>query len=427
MAYIRLIVLVLAFEVLITAVVGLGIFVGFSVFPYSQTAVSTVGAAAQTGGFNATIPLYMPTLSDLKIPYTFLQTGTQTWGVAAFLVSAAAAVLQSFVRGMYLGALKGWIQSRMAVPLMACGRRYFGGMLAWSVFQGVTGALTLFLAAAFFPFGLILIVVLLFFALTPYLIVLQDLTFSNALAKAPRVFRSQFKSLLPLALFAMLCTLLVSLLRSLTPPFGYAVPLLVYAVIGTLLIAELMRRLEVKLRANGEQSPRLPFGEVRTGRIATYLSVLLVPVLVTAGVFAASGRHLSAFDFGDKKHLAGISYHTNFSDVFYASDQRYTAYEWKSGDYSIDLRLPDLSGDRKPAELRGIADITWQVDEEVRTRNGTTTYIDVQPFTRKNQLMYRLIRETGQDGGIYYSSLNGSASILPDRGGRASRFPSMSW
>jgi hypothetical protein len=314
MAYIRLFVLVLALEVLITAVVGLGIYFGFSVFPYSQTAVTTADVAAQMRGFNATIPMYMPTLADLKVPYTLIQTGTQKLDIAAFLVSGAMVVLQSFVRGMYLGGLKGWVQNRKTVPLIACGRRYFRGMLAWSVFQGVTGAGTFFLAAALFPLGFLLVVALLFFALTPYLIVLQDLSFTDVLAKAPRKFRRYFRTLLPLALLAMLCTLIISLLRFITPPLGYAVPLLVYAVIGTLLIAGLMSQLQVKLRADDEEVPHLPFGEVGMGRITTFISVLLVPVLVAAGVFAASGRHLYVSDLGDKKRFAGISYGTNFSE-----------------------------------------------------------------------------------------------------------------
>ncbi|NOV01289.1 hypothetical protein [Paenibacillus planticolens] len=413
MAYTRLIVLVMVFEVLITTVVGLGIYFGFSVFPYSQSLVTTTGASVQTAGFNATIPLYMPSLADLKIPYTYLQAGAPAWGIAAFLVSAAVMVVQSFVRGMYLGGLKGWVLNRKAVPLIACGRRYFGDMVAWSLFQSVLGAVIVFLAAAFFPVGLILMVALMFYSLTPYLIVLQNITFSDALAKAPRMFRRYFGTLLPLALFAMLCTLIVSLFRSLPPPLGYAVPLIAYASIGTLLISELMRRLAVKLKLDGEQTPDQPFGEAREYKMVNAIIVALVPLLVVAGIFAASGKHLSAFEFGSKKQLNGISYLTNFSDVFYASKQNYTAYEWQTSDYSIAIRLPDLSGEKKPDELHGIADITWQVNEDIRTVNGHSTQIDVKPIMHKSRLMYRLVLETAANGSFYYSSIRGSASILP--------------
>ena len=41
MARLRLIVLILCFELIITAVVGLGIYIGFSVYPYTQAVEST--------------------------------------------------------------------------------------------------------------------------------------------------------------------------------------------------------------------------------------------------------------------------------------------------------------------------------------------------------------------------------------------------
>ncbi|MBP1964195.1 hypothetical protein J2Z65_003418 [Paenibacillus aceris] len=423
MAYTRLIVLVIMFEVLITAVAGLGVYFGFSIFPYFQS--QATGSAVQTVGFNATIPLYMPSLSDLKIPYTYLQSGAQAWGITAFLVSATIIGLQSFVRGMYLGGLKSWVLNRKIVPLVTCGRRYFGDMAAWSIFQSVIGTFIVFLAAAFSPVGLVLMIALLFYSLTPYLTVLQNITFSDALAKAPRMFRRYFGTMLPLALLAMLCTLVISLFRSLTPPWGYAVPLFAYACIGTLLIGELMRKLAAKLLLDGEQVQDHPqdqtLGEIRPRRMVNATIVLLVPLLIAAGIFAVSGKHLSAFEMRSKKQFDGISYTTNFSDVFYASSQKYTAYEWQTSDYSIAISLPDLSGDQKPDELRGIADITWQVNEEIRTVNGNSTQIDVKPIMRKSRLMYRLVRETASNGSFYYSSMRGSASIL--QGGERMREP----
>ncbi|RAP75872.1 hypothetical protein [Paenibacillus montanisoli] len=413
MAYIRLIVLVLVMEVIITVVVGLGMYVGFSVFPFMQAPVTTSGTAVQSAGVNATIPLYMPSLSDLKAPYTYLKNnGQSAWGIMAFAVSAAIIVMQSFIRGMYLGGLKGWVQDRRTVPLLACGRRYFRDLLAWSIFQHLIGVVIIFIAAVFFPVSLILMIVLLFYSLTPYLIVLQDLPFHESLAKAPRLFRRYFKSLLPLALLALLCTMIISSFRSLMPPMGYAVPLVAYACIGTLLIGALMNQLTMKLKEDLERTPNLPFGEFRSRRTVNYLSVLLVPAVVAAGIYAYTGKHLNVLDFGSKKELNGVSFHSNFSDVFYSSEQRYTAYEWQANDYRISIRLPDLTGDQKPDELRGIAVITWQVSEERSVVNGNITNHYVEPVTRKSRLMYRLVRETSEDGSSYYSSMNGSASIL---------------
>lgn len=322
-------------------------------------------------------------------------------------------VLQSFVRGMYLGGLKGWALKRQSVPLFASGRKYFGDMLIWSIFQTAIGALVVFLAAAFFPFGILLMIAMLFYSLTPYLIVLQDKNVGEAMADAPRLLRRYFGSLFPLALLALFGTLIISLFRSLAPPWGYGVPLLAYACVGTWLIDELLRRLAVKLKGDGGQaSLPLAANRVRTRKSANAAIVLLVPLLVAAGMYAASGKHLNVLDFGGKTQLGGIAYNADFSDVFYVSEQRYTAYRWQNGGERIAIKLPDLSGEKKPGELRGIADITWHVDEEVRTVSGHTTQIDVRPIPHKSKVMYRLVRETSNDGTVYYSSMSGSASIL---------------
>jgi hypothetical protein len=414
MAYIRLIILVLFLEVTITMAVSMGIYFGFSIYPYTLTTLTPSGAAVQSAGFNATIPLYMPSLADLKIPYTFLRVATPAWGVVAFLVTAALMGVQSFIRGMYLCGLKGWVLNHEKVPLLASGRRYFGDMIAWTIFQSVTGAAMIFFAAAFFPIGIILIIVLMCYSLTPYMIVLENISFSTALAKATGTFRRNFGAMLPLALLAMICTLIVSLFRSLTSPWGYVVPLLAYACVGTLLIGKLMQILAVKLRIDPEQqntSP--PSDEIRTRGLTNTLIVLLIPVLLFTGIFTASGKHLMIFDFGSKKQIEGISYLTSFSDVYYASKTRYTAYLWQSAEYSMAIKLPDLTGDRKPDELHGIAEITWQMDENIRRLQGNSLQAAEKPNLHNSQLMYRLVKETAKDGHVYYSSLRGSSSILP--------------
>ncbi|WP_150272937.1 hypothetical protein [Paenibacillus tepidiphilus] len=412
MAYIRLMVLVLAFEVFITVVLGLGIYYGFSIYPYAQA------AAAGTEGqyfFHITIPLYMPSLTDLKVPYTYLQPGAGI-ELLTIVISVAVAVLQSFVRGMYLGGLKGWALKGKAVPLIACGKKYFIDMIAWSFLVTVFGWVTVFLSAFFFPLGLALMVVLMLYSLTPYLIVLQNITLTEALAKASRLLRRYFSSLLPLTILALLITFLASIFRPLPAPWGYAVPLLIYVSAGTWVLSELLKKLTEKLRRDGEKVPGMPFTEVRPRRGARALLVVLVPLLITAGIYGATGRHLSIFASGSTEQLPGVSYHANFSDVFYASDQMYTAYEWEAAPYSLAVTLPDLSGERKPRELQGIADITWKVREDYNVMHSGATEV-----LHKNRIMYRLVRETARDGSVYYSSMGGSAAILP--GGEEPREP----
>ncbi|WP_308639772.1 hypothetical protein [Paenibacillus silvisoli] len=417
MTYARLIVVVLAIEVFITVVTGIGIYYGFSVFPFMQSTIGSADPGVTTSGINATIPLYMPSLADLKAPYTYLKNNAESGlGVASIISYAAIVVVQSFARGMYLGGIKGWVVQRGSVSLFACGRRYFRSMLAWSIFQNALGLFIVFLAAAFFPLGIILMIALLFYSLAPYLIVIQEIPLDEALAKAPRLFRKYFRSLLPLALLAMLCTVIISLFRSLSPPMGYAVPLVAYACVGTLLIAELMKKLTMNLAEDREKTPVLPIGEIPRRRWADYGILLLIPVITAVGMYAYTGKHLVLLDMSSKTRLSGIAYNSNFSDVFYSSEQRYTAYEWQTNDYRLSIHLPDLSGGRQPDELRGVAEISWLVNEEKRIVNGRSTSIYVEPVMRTNRLLYRLVRTTSDNGSSYYSSVNGSITILPGGG-----------
>ncbi|TYP74687.1 hypothetical protein [Paenibacillus methanolicus] len=402
--YLRLVVLVLAFEVLLSAVIGLGIYAGFSVFPYAQ-------AAGQTPGINATVPMYMPTLTDLKASYTFFEAGPAQWGALSILASIALVVLQSFVRGMYLGGIKAHIQGRR-VSLVACGRRYFGVLFGFACLQIAAGLLAMLFAMMFFLFGFLAMAAMLAFALAPYLAVLQELPLGEAIARSPRILRRYVGEWLPLAVGALMCTVVISFFRGLPEPWSYPVPLVVYVVVGTLLIAGLMRSLDVRLRAEGEAVPPLLLPEKKERRIAVYGWAALVPALVAAGVFVSSGKHLNALDFGGKERLAGMAYGTNFSDAFYASDRQFTTYWWASGEWRIAMRLPDLSTGDGPKELRGIADIRWSVDELVNTRVGTGTTIEMRPVQRESKLMYQLVRDTASDGTPVYSSMNGGQVIL---------------
>ncbi|WP_214630146.1 hypothetical protein [Paenibacillus agaridevorans] len=419
-AYSRLIVLVLLFEVFITALIVAGYYYGFTVYPYvsSSSSVSLIGGGAagwetRTESFHATLPLYMPSLQDLKAGYTSLQSGEPQWGAASVLVSAAVLVLQSLVRGMFLGGARGWVVDRKAVPLWANGRRYFSEMLAWSILQLLAGVLMLFLTAVFFPLGLLLLVVMMIYSITPYLMVLQDLSLGDAITKAPGMFRRYFGAMLPLALIAMLCTFAISLTRMMPAPYGYAVPLLLHSSIGTLLILALMFTLASNLKKDGDSIPRLQPVVTSHNRLIAIIHVLLIPALVAGGVYASSGKHLTLFDSARKPTYEGILSRSNFADVFYASEQRYTAYEWRSENYKLNMKLPELGNGRQPDELRGIADIAWEIDEEVRTTSGNTTSIWVEPMERKSRILYRLVRHGSNDGSVYYSSDNGYAAILP--------------
>ncbi|WP_127584188.1 hypothetical protein [Paenibacillus koleovorans] len=421
--YLRLVVLVLAFEVLVTVAVGIGIYQGFAIFPYSLA--NPVEAVTQTNSFTAVIPMYLPELPDLKIPFTSLKTNSQHGGPLSIFVSTVILIVQAFVRGMYLGGIHGWLQGKLPLSLIVEGRRYFYRMFGWSFLQAILGGLLLVLAMTAIPLGILILLILLLFSLAPYLVVIRNYSLGYALGKAPGMLGRRFFALLPIAVVALLGTLFIGLFRALPAPYGYAVPLLSYAFVGTGLIALVMKSLsskptaaETETRTVVVQNPQLEAPKPRSPRKLTLLLPLaLIPLLTAAAFWAASGSYLRLLDWGTKEQLAGISYKPSLSDVYYASQGRYATYEWLEGDFRIAIDLPDLSNDKKPRELNGVAEITWLVDEEevseTRTPGRITNRVDVVPLTRTSHVMYRLVQTRGPDGSLYYTSAGGAANLLP--------------
>lgn len=124
---IRLVVLVIAFEVMLTVLLGLGAYFGFSVYPYSLGSLGKVGEAEQ---IHASLPLYMPTLMDMKVPYTSFEAGPLDLGFMSVVITLLVLAIQSFVRGMYLSGLKQELLMRSRRSFFENGRHYFGRMLA---------------------------------------------------------------------------------------------------------------------------------------------------------------------------------------------------------------------------------------------------------------------------------------------------------
>lgn len=148
------------------------------------------------------------------------------------------------------------------------------------------------------------------------------------------------------------------------------------------------------------------------------LAVLMTLVLTAIGGYAASGAHLEFFSSSGGKQMPGIAYGATFSDVLYRSGKTYNSYMWEMDDrYRIEMSLPDLSGESKPEELRGIAKITWDIDKDVQ--DGSRTY--KERTISEHKVLYRLVRESAGNGSIYYSSVRGAAAILP--GGEKPRRP----
>lgn len=421
---IRLVVLVIAVEVMLTVLLGLGAYFGFSIYPYS---LSSLGTTAEAEQIQASLPLYMPTLMDLKVPYTTFEAGPMDLGFLSVALTLIVLAIQSFVRGMYLGGLKQEIRSssESSRSFLENGRHYFGRMLAWSICQLTFSYLSIMLGYAFFPLGFILIILSLFFALTPYIIVIRDQSFRSALLSAPGILRRNFWSLVLLALFAMIITMIVGIPKFLPMPLGYMLPLIGHVVMGTWLISLLMSKLMVKLPATRESIAKSERSsdEYRSTWAVSLAYLLAGCLLIVCGGAASMGKHLLVFDFGSKKVLEGLSYQAAYSNIYSQYPLEIANYSWSDEGFKLsfpEATLASLAAGKQPQELRGIADIEWIVNEQKVISNYPSTHYVIEPHLRKAKLMYRLVRQQTKEG-VYYTSARGAAVIID--GSESSHIP----
>lgn len=414
MKFSRLIVLVIAFEVFITCMVMLGIYFGFSIFLVYPAIGSSDGNVTRTE-FSFSVPMYMPSLEDLKVPYTNLAANVMQWNPISYILIVAVMLIKSFVRGMYLGGLKSAVLEKKTVPLLIVGRHYFKRMLGWSIVQLLISGIAI-VAVIIFPLLFFLAFLIpLIYILTPYIIVLFDCSLKDALAKAPGMLKRSFWRLFPLTLQAMICGLIVGMSKMLPAPLSYIVPLVGSTVLGTLLIAALLRKLvELMLEQPVKFTMNVQHVEVKESKAQHVLLLLSIPVFIFVGTsaFTGLGLHAMQIGVGKEERLNGLSYYADFSDVFYASKHSYTTYDWKDGNYVMDISLPDLSKDTKPKEIRGIAKVVWTKDVQKKTVDGNHTFFSVIEEPRTSTIMYHLIQQSTNDGSLYYSSDNGAVSVI---------------
>lgn len=411
--YPKLILLVMLTDVFLTFMVGLGVYFGFAIHPIFL--LGNAQSPVQTG-IHGTIPLWMPSIQDLKVPFTYLPYGgaVSVWRTIA--VSAAIIVVQSYARAVYLGGLRSAVLQERPLPLREYGSRYFKRMLGWSVLHAAVAFAGMMLALWAWPIGAAVFLIGFFYSLVPYLIVLRDYSLSEALSAGPSIFRAHFRSMVPFALLTLFLTAFVSVVGNLNKPLDYYLCMLLYGTAGTLMIGEFMRRLHEKMnKENGAAVVPLRTATIPVSRLQTMTAIALLFVVPVVGVYFAAGYPIQAVDHvltGDKRELSGVSFFSGFSDVMQASDRMYNAYAWQPNPYRIQIALPDMSDGRSYSELRGTATVYWDVSRENVIRTGNSSAIHVVNVPMEQTILYRLVRERSEDGSVYYSSRDGSASIL---------------
>ncbi|RKN79114.1 hypothetical protein [Paenibacillus ginsengarvi] len=414
MLYTKLIAVAMLTDLLLSALVGLGVYGGFSIHPAGLFGEAVRTTTPATNAFQAAIPLWMPSIQDLKQPLSLLPEPAAVSYAWTVVFSLIAIGIQSYSRGVYLGGLRDVVLRRKPSRLADYGRHYFKRMLGWSFLQ----LLALIAGVLLAPLGpgpiAILFLVLFVYSFVPYLIVLYDHTLGYALKVGPSLFRAHFWSFAGFALLTMFLTGCISVLVTLANPYRYYVIMLLYSTAATLLIGEFMNRLhaktaEYRLEANF-QTETIPLHRVKTAGLTAL--VLLVPAAAT---WVALGYPAAAVDRAlhpARTELPGISYSAGFSDALNASDSMYSTYTWNDGSFRLHISLPDLADGASVKEIRGTAKISWLVKKERVTSSGSHHTSWNEDVLQEQTILYRLVRTRSEDGSFYYTSRGGTAAVI---------------
>ncbi|MDF2660635.1 MAG: hypothetical protein K0Q94_3426 [Paenibacillus sp.] len=110
-----MIVLVLLTDLFLSAMTGLGVYFGFSLYP---AAWSGGLHTPDSAGFRMFIPMWMPSARDFKSPLSFLPAnGIGSIG-GSILISAGVLVVQSFARAIFFGGTKCAVLRDKPLPLL---------------------------------------------------------------------------------------------------------------------------------------------------------------------------------------------------------------------------------------------------------------------------------------------------------------------
>jgi hypothetical protein len=410
----KLVIVVMMLDIFISGMLGLGALYGFSIYPFTPFNLGESNTSMHQIQFQASIPMWMPSIQDLKTPITFLPVENLNHWPLTLLVSAILLLVQSFFRGMYLGGIAAVLRGHDNVSLFSCGKHFFRRMLAWSGLQVAAFGFMLWVGILFAPLAVALLILLFLFSLAPYLIVLLDCNVGRAIACSPRLLIRYFWRFVGLALASMLITFVISFLNGLDRPYPYYFVMLVYSMFGTGLIAEFMRQLRNHLQKDDFTLGGVPV-HLRQARFARWdfmMAGVLALFLPLAGIWLAEGSHLSAFLKHGEERVEGISYTSGFSDAYSVSGQKFSTYTWGEKPYWIDITLPNLKSGDQPEEIRGLARIQWEVNKEISFKQGNYSSSWIEPAERIDSIYFRMLRMHSPDGSVYYSTLGGSASVI---------------
>lgn len=257
----RLVIIPLIVNVIQTFIGALGIYFGFTTFSFYHFDTQ----------FPYGIPLVNNEILSIYGPYT------NNWLLTS-IATLVILLIKSYALSMYLGSMKCFLEGPdNTYSILKIAPYYFKRMILFSIIELLFSSLIFLLTHIFWPLAIIVILVVLLFSLTPYIVVLEDSSVMDAITKSPKLLLRNFGSLLWIALVSLILIILLTRFPIANPKVEYYIVSLLYSFIGTTMIYAVMNCLYKSIYKFS-----LPSKKVKKSRKffpPLWIAALLLPLL----------------------------------------------------------------------------------------------------------------------------------------------------
>lgn len=257
----RLVIIPLIVNVIQTFIGALGIYFGFTAFSFYH--------------FDTQFPYGIPIVNNeiLSIYGPF----TNNWLLTS-IATLVILLIKSYALSMYLGSMKCFLEGPdNTYSILKIAPYYFKRMILFSIIELLFSSIIFLLTHTFWPLAIIVILVVLLFSLTPYIIVLEDTSVMDAIVKSPKLLLKKLGALLWIGVVSLFLTTLLTRLPFANLIVEYYIVSLLYSMIGTTMIFAVMNCLYKSIYKFS-----LPSKKVKKSRKffpPLWIAALLLPLL----------------------------------------------------------------------------------------------------------------------------------------------------
>ncbi|MFS0822776.1 hypothetical protein [Bacillus sp. 1P02SD] len=255
----RLIIIPLIVNVFLTFIGTLGAYAGFRILYFSNSYAAPFG---------------IPLLDDVIFPFQGLTTNWLLTSIATIGIL----LLKSYALSTYLGSMKCFlIGPDNTYSILKIAPYYFDRMVKFSIIEFFISGVFFTFSNVIWPLAFLGILIVLFYSLTPYIIVLEDTTVRDAIARSPKLLIKNFGALFFIALISLTLTFLITEIPFTNTKMEYYVVSLLYSFFGTIMIFSVMNCLHKSIYTFSLPSKRVI--KSRKLFLPLWIVALLLPLL----------------------------------------------------------------------------------------------------------------------------------------------------